>query len=97
MNSLSISAEPQGQLTRELYDVDAERLALASMLRSVDAVADVMETVTVDDFAVFEHRQIFTAILRLYAESPARVTIQNVAHELADPHGWLDKSGGERF
>ncbi|MGW2598030.1 replicative DNA helicase [Streptomyces klenkii] len=73
-----------------------ERHTLAAMLRSKDAVADVVEVVGAADFVRDEHRALFGAIVDLFRRGEP-ITPTTVAGELAEPGGWLDALGGEGF
>ncbi|MFD3824166.1 replicative DNA helicase [Streptomyces sp. NPDC058625] len=60
-----------------------ERYVLGCMLRSKDALADVVEILRSDDFESQIHRKIYEALLGTYASS-ADLTIENVSVKLSD-------------
>ncbi|MBQ0040469.1 MAG: replicative DNA helicase [Clostridiales bacterium] len=52
-------------------DLDAEKAVLGSMLKSQDAVADVIEILHAEDFYLKEHQEIFKVMVEMFAKSIA--------------------------
>lgn len=52
-------------------DLDAEKAVLGSMLKSQDAVADVIEILRAEDFYLKEHQEIFKVMVEMFAKSIA--------------------------
>lgn len=50
-------------------DLDAEKAVLGSMLKSRDAVADVIEILRAEDFYLKEHQEIFKVMVEMFAKS----------------------------
>ncbi|MFE4801584.1 replicative DNA helicase [Streptomyces sp. NPDC056708] len=88
-------AEDDAQTVQPSHDLAAEKAVLRAMLRSVDAVSDVVELLRGDDFYRPAHELIYNTILELYArgETPDAIT---VGAELAK-HDQLTKAGGNVY
>ena len=52
-------------------DLDAEKAVLGSMLKSQDAVADVIEILRAEDFYLKEHQEIYKVMIEMFAKSIA--------------------------
>ncbi len=52
-------------------DIDAEKAVLGSMMKSQDAVADVIEILRPDDFYLKEHQEIYKVMLDMFSKSIA--------------------------
>lgn len=50
-------------------DVEAEKAVLGSMMKSADAVADVIDILKAEDFYLTEHREIFKAMVDMFRRS----------------------------
>ena len=50
-------------------DVEAEKAVLGSMMKSADAVADVIDVLKAEDFYLTEHREIFKAMVDMFRRS----------------------------
>lgn len=50
-------------------DIDAERAVLGSMMRSYDAVADVIEILRREDFYLSEHQEIYNTMTEMFKKS----------------------------
>ena len=74
------------------HNLDAERSLLAAMLLSKEAIGDVVETVTPDDFYTPAHGHICDAIFGLYTAGEP-VDVVTVADEL-ETVGLLNEMGG---
>ncbi|MEV6676299.1 replicative DNA helicase [Streptomyces erythrochromogenes] len=77
------------------HDLAAEKAVLRAMLRSPQAVADIVEIIAGPDFYRPAHEHIYNGVLTVYArgESPDAF---NVATEL-DKHDRLTKAGGHVY
>ena len=73
-------------------DLAAEQSVLGGMLLSKDAIADVLETLSLNDFYKPAHSLVFDAIMDLYSRGEPADTI-TVAAEL-DKNGTLGRIGG---
>lgn len=73
-------------------DLAAEQSVLGGMLLSKDAIADVMESLSLNDFYKPAHSLVFDAIMDLYSRGEPADTI-TVAAEL-DKNGTLGRIGG---
>ena len=52
-------------------DIEAEKAVLGSMMKSQDAVSDVIDRLKADDFYLKEHQQIYQAMVEMYKKSIA--------------------------
>lgn len=52
-------------------DIEAEKAVLGSMMKSQDAVSDVIDRLKADDFYLKEHQQIYQAMIEMYKKSIA--------------------------
>ncbi len=52
-------------------DIEAEKAVLGSMMKSQDAVSDVIDRLKADDFYLKEHQQIYQAMVEMYRKSIA--------------------------
>ncbi|OEJ36314.1 replicative DNA helicase [Streptomyces agglomeratus] len=84
------------------HDLEAEKTVLRAMLRSTEAIADVVELLHYDDFYRHAHGRIYQAVLEVYARDedpdPRSVADQLAKHEeLADVGGdvYLQRLAGE--
>lgn len=62
-------------------DVEAEKAVLGSMMKSSDAVSDVIDMVKPEDFYVKEHQEIYAAMVDMYRHS-VNIDITTVHSEL---------------
>ena len=91
-------AHPCGRIRRlpsianRRQDLAAEQSVLGGMLLSKDAIADVMESLSLNDFYKPAHSLVFDAIMDLYSRGEPADTI-TVAAEL-DKNGTLGRIGG---
>ncbi len=78
--------------TQPPHDLEAEALVLRAMLRSTEAISDVVELLHPDDFYRHAHGRIYLAILEVYArdEDPA---MRSVADQLAKHDDIADVGG----
>ncbi|CAL9327237.1 replicative DNA helicase [Streptomyces sp. SudanB182_2057] len=81
--------------TQPPHDLEAEKTVLRAMLRSTEAIADVVELLHPDDFYRHAHGRIYLAILDVYArdEDP---DMRSVADQLAK-HDELADVGGHVY
>ena len=74
-------------------DLDAEKAVLGSMLKSQDAVADVIEILRAEDFYLKEHQEIYKVMVEMFSKSIAidlMTTYSELkSHKLADLVGGL--------
>lgn len=74
-------------------DLDAEKAVLGSMLKSQDAVADVIEILRAEDFYLKEHQEIYKVMIEMFAKSIAidlMTTYSELkSHKIADLVGGL--------
>ena len=74
-------------------DLDAEKAVLGSMLKSQDAVADVIEILRPEDFYLKEHQEIYKVMLEMFSKSIAidlMTTFSELkSHKIADLVGGL--------
>ena len=74
-------------------DLDAEKAVLGSMLKSQDAVADVIEILRAEDFYLKEHQEIYKVMLEMFSKSIAidlMTTFSELkSHKIADLVGGL--------
>lgn len=74
-------------------DLDAEKAVLGSMLKSQDAVADVLEILRAEDFYLKEHQEIYKIMVEMFAKSIAidlMTTYSELkSHKLAELVGGL--------
>ena len=76
-------------------NVEAEQGVLGGMMLNKEAIADVVEKITVDDFYRPAHASIYDAILRLYGEGK-EIDPVIVASRL-ERDGQLERSGGPAY
>lgn len=86
---------PPPETRQPPQDLDAEQSTLGGMLLSKDAIADVIERLSPNDFYRPAHQTIFNAILDLYAEGEPADAV-TVAAEL-DRRGKLQRVGGAPY
>ena len=86
------SAPPTSFDRQPPQDLAAEQSVLGGMLLSKDAIADVMESLSLNDFYKPAHSLVFDAIMDLYSRGEPADTI-TVAAEL-DKNGTLGRIGG---
>ncbi len=77
------------------HNLEAEQSLLGSMLLSADAIPDVVESVSAEDFYRASHGRVFEAILKLYSQGEPADPI-TVAAELKSM-GALDQVGGKPY
>jgi replicative DNA helicase len=77
------------------HNLDAEQSVLGAMLESKEAIANVVEIITADDFYKPAHGQIFETIMSLYSRGEAADAI-TVADELARK-GIVEAIGGRPY
>ena len=77
------------------HNRDAEQSTLGAAMLNKDALADVLEIVTPDDFYDAAHREIYEAILELFRQSVS-VDIVTVCDELKK-RGSLEVAGGRVY
>ena len=77
------------------HNRDAEQSTLGAAMLNKDALADVLEIVTPDDFYDAAHREIYEAILELFRQSMS-VDIVTVCDELKK-RGSLEVAGGRVY
>ena len=77
------------------HNEEAERCVLGAAMLSKDALFDVVEEVTADDFYNESHREIFKAIMELYRDNAA-VDMLTVCEELKKRKA-LDMVGGRAY
>lgn len=87
---------PQQELRGMPHDNEAERAVLGAMLLSHEVIADVLDTLTAQDFFEARHATVFTAITRVFAENTETVEATTVAHELEKMHQF-EAIGGYSF
>ncbi|MBO4897308.1 MAG: replicative DNA helicase [Clostridia bacterium] len=75
------------------YSLEAEQAVLGSMILSADALTKAIETLRSDDFYLEQHKAIFDALSRLFAESKP-VDIITLSEELGDR---LEKVSGVSY
>lgn len=75
------------------HSVESERSVLGAMLIDSDAIADVLEVVTAEDFWLPAHREVFDAVCALDREAQP-VDLVTVAESLRS-RGALDRVGGQ--
>ena len=91
--STPVRSNPPATFDRQPpQDLAAEQSVLGGMLLSKDAIADVMESLSLNDFYKPAHSLVFDAIMDLYARGEPADTI-TVAAEL-DKNGTLGRIGG---
>lgn len=76
-------------------DIAAEQGVIGAMLMSKDAIADVVEVISSQDFYQPRHEQIFNAIIDLYSKGEPADAV-TVANEL-DRRGELARAGGHVY
>lgn len=86
---------PPPETRQPPQDLNAEQSTLGGMLLSKDAIADVIERLSPNDFYRPAHQTIFNAILDLYAEGEPADAV-TVAAEL-DRRGKLHRVGGAPY
>ncbi|MFB7982989.1 replicative DNA helicase [Streptomyces vinaceus] len=88
-------ADDGAQAAQPPHDLAAEKAVLRAMLRTVDAVADIVDVLLGDDFYRPAHELIYNAVIAVYArgETPDPVT---VGAELAKDDQ-LTKAGGNVY
>jgi replicative DNA helicase len=81
--SIGEDAKPSGALKRvQEAEGKVERKLLSCMLQSTDAIADIVEPITPDSFSSEINREIYGALLGLYADSQ-EITCESVAQKAA--------------
>ncbi len=91
--STPVRSNPPATFDRQPpQDLAAEQSVLGGMLLSKDAIADVMESLSLNDFYKPAHSLVFDAIMDLYSRGEPADTI-TVAAEL-DKNGTLGRIGG---
>ena len=89
----TVRSNPPNSFDRQPpQDLAAEQSVLGGMLLSKDAIADVMESLSLNDFYKPAHSLVFDAIMDLYSRGEPADTI-TVAAEL-DKNGTLGRIGG---
>lgn len=88
-------AEDDVQAGQPPHDLAAEKTTLRAMLRSVDAISDIVEVLVGDDFYRPAHELIYNTVLALYARDE-RADAITVGAELAK-HDQLTKAGGNIY
>ncbi|MFI1801050.1 replicative DNA helicase [Streptomyces sp. NPDC020379] len=88
-------SQDEDQPAAGTHDVDAEKAVLRAMLRSTEAIADIVEVLRGDDFYRAAHELIYNAVLSLYADGQTPDAIM-VGAKLAEQDE-LDKAGGQDY
>jgi replicative DNA helicase len=93
MTDGTTSSEPDGPAPP--YDLKTERTVLRAMLRSADAIAEIVEILDGSEFYRPAHELIYNAALEVYARGETPDPL-NVAAELAT-RGQLESAGGAEY